>query len=271
MGERALFTSVVLLAGCSSDYTIGYLQENAPPPTLRKSVSISTSDVYATDGRSLYSLGKASMTFGDGLRLAGCDIGIVEITQNDRGEMWAAGFEEGNAALYRVDPRTGECTVLSKFATDAPWAIGFLPQSTGSQRLLGELSSGLSLLDATRGSSIQLVPTPLSRRAACDIVMGTEGFAYVASVLDWTDRTSPNLLERVDPITGSVNRTFAIDAGSIIDGLAVWSDAMYGFTRDGHVERLTITDHVTRTPVTVSRAPKGFTGASSGWTDIVPR
>ncbi len=227
--------------------------------------------MYATDGRSLYSLSLASMTFGEPIRLVGCDIDIVEITENDHGEMWAAGFETGKAALYRVDPRTGDCTVLSKFATDAPWAIGFLPQSTGSQRLLGALSSGLSLLDATRGSSIQLVPTTVSRRAACDIVMGADGSAYVASVIDWTDPSSPNVLERVDPITGSVTATFAIDPGSLIDGLAVWSDAMYGFTRDGHVQRLTISDHVTRTPVTVSRAPKAFTGASSGWTEFVPR
>lgn len=212
------------------------------------------------------------MTFGNATPLVGCDIDVVEITENDHGEMWAAGFSNGKAALYRVDPHTGECTVLSKFVTDAPWAIGFLPQTTGPQRLLGELSSGLSLLDATRGSSIQLVPASVSRRAACDIVIGADGDAYVSSVTDWTDPSSPNFLERVDPITGSVSATFTIDRGSIIDGLAVWDDAMYGFTRDGSVQRLTIVDdHVTRTPVTVSRAPKGFTGASSGWVDVVPR
>lgn len=271
MPALCLELAALALAGCSSDYTIGYLPQN-DGPTFRPSDSVATSEVYATDGRSLYELAPSTMTFGDPIALAGCDLEVVEITENDHGEMWAAGFERGKAALYRVDARTGACTVLSKFETSAPWAIGFLPQSTGAQRLLGELSSGLTLLDATRGSGIQLVPSPVSLRAACDIVVGPDGEAYVSSVTDWTDATSPNVLERVDPVTGNVEATFTIDAGSVIDGLAVWAGAMYGFARDGSVEQLGIDGaRVTRTPVVALHGPKKFTGASSGWTDIVPR
>ncbi len=266
-----LAAALTLLAGCSSEYTIGTLPSGSEP-AFRPSQMVSTSDVYATDGRALYRLTTSTMTFGDPMALVGCDLNVVEITENEHGEMYAAGFERGKAALYKVDARTGACTVLSKFSTDAPWAIGFLPQSAnGAQRLLGELSSGLTLLDATHGTSVLLAPTPVSRRAACDIVVGPDGDAYVSSVVDWTDDSSANLLEQVDPVSGNVKATFVIDPGAVIDGLATWQGALYGFARDGSIQSLSLeAGRVSRVSLPTIHAPKSFTGASSGWLSVTP-
>lgn len=266
-----LFLSACLLAACSDDVTLGTLRQGEPE--LRGSQALDA--VYATDGRSLYALDTSSLEFGAAVPLAGCDLAVVEITQNQAHEMYGAGFDDGRAALYQIDPGTGACRVVSRFATSAPWAVGFgLARSvTEPASLLGDEGGSLVLMDAAKGTRTAMLQVPTLGRSGCDIDVAGDGSAYLSELVDWREPGSANVLESVDPSTGRVLATYAIAPGIVLEGLARWGGTLYGFGRDGRVAAVSVEGDTARlTFVSTRGGPSHFTGAASiARSDRLPR
>lgn len=260
-----LFLSATLLlavSGCSDDVSLGTLRGGEP--RLRAGGAPDT--VYATDGRSLYSLDTSRLEFGVPMALAGCDLPVVEITQNEHRDMYGAGFEDGRAALYEIDPATGACHVVSRFATPAPWAVGFGLARTVTEQaaLFGDEGGSLVLLDAAKGTRTAVLQVPRLGRSGCDIDVAGDGSAVLSELVDWRDPASVNVLEAVEPATGRVLRTYALAAGTVLEGLAHWGGTLYGFGRDGRVVAVSFEGAAARlTFVPTHGGPAHFTGAAS--------
>jgi len=214
--------------------------------------------MYATDGRALYRVSIVTGFFSQATYFQGCDLNVVEITLDDAGTMYGAGFQSGQAALYRIDPVSGACKVVTRFATDAPWSVGFLRQT-----LFGDESGAFVVLDTSSGMRTLVMPVMQSVREGCDIVLGTDGATYVSAVVDRTAVTPTNVLQSIDPETARVLSSFTLPQGLVLEGLATARGSMYGFSRDGRVLRVTIDADVTLDPVTTHGGPPHFTGAAS--------
>jgi len=254
--------------GCSSDYSLGELPQVADAPSLRTGAAAPTGNiVYATDGHALFTFSPVTATFSKPTVFRGCDLTVVEISVDDRGEMYAAGFDAGRAALYRVDPATARCTFLSRVTSSAPWAVGLLPNA---ETLVGASAGPLVLIDPAP-KAMTTLSNP-SQESARDIVVAPSGTTYVSMLLDWTDPSSKNVLEEIDPGTGSVLRSSDLGGGEVIEGLAVWDGETHGFGSDGSVFVLDVeAAPVTRTPVSTANGPLHFTGAASyPRPDVVP-
>jgi hypothetical protein len=260
--------ALLFLGACSSDYSLGNLPQ-AETPTLLTGGGSPSSDIYATDGRSLLTLSAVTGAFSQVAPFVGCDLTVVEITINETGEMFAAGFQDGRAALYQVDPRTAACTVVGKrFTTSAPWAVGFL----ANERLVGDAAGSVMLLDAVQGTQAILGIGAQSRESARDIVVAPSGKTYVSSLLDWSDPASANVLEEIDPKTGTVLQSTDLGGGEVIEGLAVWDGDIHGFGANGTVFILNVSPtSVTRVPIPTTHGPAHLTGAASHpRPDLVP-
>jgi len=259
------------VTACSDDVTLGTLRGGEP--AWRGSQAVDA--VYATDGRTLYALDTLAMEFGAGVPLAGCDLTVVEITQNDAHEMYGAGFDDGRAALYQINPETGACRVVSRFATAAPWAVGFgLARSvTEPASLLGDEGGSLVLMDAAKGTRTAMLQVPTLGRSGCDIDVAGDGSAYLSELVDWRDPSSANVLESVDPSTGRVLATYAITSGIVLEGLARWGGTLYGFGRDGRVAAVSVEGGTAHLGFLATRGgPTHFTGAASvARSDRLPR
>ncbi len=191
---------------------------------------------------------------------------MVEITENAQARMYAAGFYEGRAALYEVDPSSGVCHAVSRFSTRAPWALGFVPSSSPSQpgRLMGDESGSLMLLNPTKGTRITFAPLQSSDQEGCDIVVAPDGATYVSVLADWTNPDAQNVLQQVDPLTGQVIRDYPLAAGEVLEGLAYAGDTLYGFGAGGGVFAMSVGDGtVTSSRLAVQGGPAHFTGAAS--------
>ena len=267
----ALCLSVALLGACSDDFTLGTLR--AGEPQLRGVQALDA--VYATDGRSLFALDTSRLEFGAPMALVGCDLTVVEITQNERHEMYGSGFDDGRAALYQIDPSSGSCRVISRFTTAAPWAVGFglAPSVTEPGALLGDEGGSLVLLDATKGTRTTVLQVPTLGRSGCDIDVAGDGSAYLSELVDWRDPASANVLESVDPSTGRVLRTYALASGIVLEGLARWGGTLHGFGRDGRVVAVAFEGDAARlTFVPTHGGPAHFTGAASvARSNVLPR
>ena len=252
----------IAAAACSDDYALGTLRSGEPQ--LRGVQALDA--VYATDGRSLYALDTSKLEFGAPLPLTGCDLTVVEITQNDRHEMYGAGFDDGRAALYQIDPSSGSCRVVSRFTTAAPWAVGFglAPSVTEQAALLGDEGGSFVLLDATKGTPTTVLQVPTLGRSGCDIDVAGDGSAYLSELVDWRDPASANVLESVDPSTGRVLGTYTLASGIVLEGLAHWGGLLYGFGRDGRVVAVAFDGAAASlTFVPTHGGPAHFTGAAA--------
>lgn len=213
--------------------------------------------MYATDGHSLVRLSLRTRTFSRPVSFHGCDLAVVEITLDDAGVMFGAGYERGRAALYRIDAETGECVVVKQFQTEGQWSVGFLHKT-----LVAVESSGYVLIDAMNGNRTTITPAPTAMmREGGDIVLGTDGSAWMSEL---TRSPDTSFLERIDPDTGRILQQFALPEGIILEGLATADDMLYGFTTDGRVLRVSVDmGIVTLAPIATFDGPAHFTGAAS--------
>jgi hypothetical protein len=215
--------------------------------------------MYATDGRSLYRLTVPTGTFTQPIAFRGCDLDVVEITLDDAGAMYGAGYENGQAALYRIEPTTGQCAVVREFRTDGRWSLGYVHQS-----LLGEEAGALVVFNAMNGTRTAVMPAMGTVREGCDIVLGYDGTAYVSALLDRTSPSPVNVIDAIDPTSTMLLRRFTLPLGTILEGLATADGSMYGFARDGRVLRVSFEDNDVRLePLVTFDGPAHFTGAAS--------
>ena len=215
--------------------------------------------IYATDGRALYTLTPDTGAFSAPTYFYNCDLTVVEITLDDTGAMYAAGFANGRAALYSVNPSNGACKVVRHFMLDASWSVGFL-----GNRLFGDESGTLVRMDTTSGMQTLVMAAATTKREGCDIVLRADGSAYVSALLDRTSPTPSNVLELIDPETGRVLQQFAIPDGTVLEGLAEAGGILYGFGRDGRVLRIALESGMVQLePIVTLGGPARFTGAAS--------
>jgi hypothetical protein len=214
--------------------------------------------IYATDGVNLFTLSPDTGVFSMPTALH-CDLPIVEITLDDLGKMYAAGYANGFAALYTVNASNGACNVVRRFTSEASWSLGFLGKG-----LFGDESGSLVKLDTTSGMQTVVNATLSSKREGCDIVQREDGSTYVSSILDRTSPTPSNVLEAIDPDTGMVLERLDIPDNAVMEGIAESSGILYGFGRDGLVQRIAVEEGgVKLAPVATTNGPKKFTGAAS--------
>lgn len=247
-----------MTVGCSADYTLGRL------PGTRGSdqpiAPVSTQQgIYATDGRVLYTLAPDTGVFSASASFHGCDLNVVEITLDDTGGMYAAGFENGFGALYAVNASTGSCSTVRRFPTDASWSLGFLGKG-----LFGDESGSLVRLDTKNGMQTIVMATVSSKREGCDIVQRADGSTYLSVLLDRTSATPSNVLEWIDPEAGRVLEQYAIPDDTVLEGLAEAGGVLYGFGRDGRVFRIALEPGMVELrPIVTVGGPARFTGAAS--------
>jgi hypothetical protein len=254
-----LFASALFLCteGCTAEYALNTLPGNSTDQPIAP-VSL-TEGIYATDGLALYTFSPDTGGFSDRTPFVQCDLRVVEITLDDKGAMYAAGFENGLGALYQVDAPTGKCTAVRRFPTDAPWSLGFL-----NKNLFGDEAGALVRLDTTSGMETVINATVSSKREGCDIVQRADGSTYLSALLDRTSPVPANVLEHIDPDTGLVFEQLDVPAGMVMEGLAEAGGVLYGFFRDGRVFRIGLdADTVQLKIVTTSGGPLHFTGAAS--------
>lgn len=267
--KPGLFASALFLCteGCTAEYALNTLPSNGSTDQPIAPVNLAQG-IYATDGRALYTLSPETGAFSDRTPFVGCDLTVVEITLDDQGTMYAAGFESGVGALYTVDAANGRCTIVRRFPTDAPWSLGFL-----NKNLFGDEEGALVKLDTTNGMTtvVNATATVSSKREGCDIVQRSDGAMYLSALLDRTSPVPANVLEHVDPDTGLVIEQLDVPANMVIEGLAEAGGVLYGFLRDGRVFRIGLgSDMVELKLVTTSGGPLHFTGAAS-MTSSTPR
>lgn len=255
-----LFASALCLCleGCTAEYALNTLPSgpNADQPIAPVTL---TEGITATDGTALWTFSPDTGAFSDRRAFWACDLQVVEITLDDKGAMYAAGFQNGQGALYQVDSN-GKCTAVRKFPTEAPWSVGFL-----NKKLFGDEAGALVRLDTTNGMETVVNATVSSTREGCDIVQRADGATYLSALLDRTSPIPANVLERIDPDTGIVLQQLDVPANMVIEGLAEAAGVLYGFLRDGRVFRIGVDndDTVQMKMVTTSGGPPHFTGAAS--------
>ena len=210
-----------------------------------------------TDGASLYAFSIDDAAFGPAIPLSGCDLEIVEIAQRASGELYAAGWSAGRAAVYRVSAETGACASVSRFDASAPFALGFVRAANdATERLVADDGGAFALIDTTSGAR---TPAPIAialARRDLDLAPAGDGTAWVSATIG-----GRAVLERVD----DTGRTLASFPTSVaLEGLAVARGALWGFTADGRVVRVRAdAGTITLEPVAARGAPKRVTGASS--------
>lgn len=245
-------------AGCNVDYTLGTL--DGPP-----SLGVATTPlVVATDGAALYDFDPSANAFGPARPLRGCDLGLVELTRKDDGELVAAGWGGGVGALYRV--RDGVCEPTAHFNVSSSFAVAFVAQPTGGTKLLGDEGGRLVTLDILGGQT-EIVKRPNLGQVAGDVVVTAEGEGWVT-----LSRGAEVTLQRFDPATGTVRQTFALPTNDPVEGLVEHEGGLLGFTADGRVVAIVVDgDTVTLRARAVKGAPAHFTGAASSWAGGAPR
>lgn len=253
-----------LLAGCSADYSIGKIQGKGGSTPEQPLTPVTTSQgIYATDGAKLFTLDVASGVFSEPTYLH-CDLEIVEITIDDAGVMYAAGFDRGLAALYTINASNGACNAVRRFPIDAPWSLGFLGKGFLGKGLFGDEAGTLVKLDTSNGMATVINATLSTKREGCDIVQSSDGSTYVSALLDRTSPTPANVLETIDPDTGNLLERVAIPNAAVMEGLAESNGVLYGFGRDGVVQRITVESGAAKlTPMSTTNGPARFTGAAS--------
>ncbi len=135
--------------------------------------------------------------------------------------------------VYRVDPKTGECTLLSALSDGNDHFVGLsfvTPDDGGDDFLVGIDKAGgqVDQIDPGTGKSTPIGDFGAGLLASGDIV-SVKNFGTVATVIDDTNPT--DFLARVDIKTGRA--TIIGDTGySDIWGLGYWQGTLYGFTKD---------------------------------------
>jgi hypothetical protein len=220
--------------------------------------------VYATDGTQLYQLDVTARAFTPLPPLVGCTDSLVELTMSDRSGLFAAGQTGGRAVIYRIDPRTGRCTLATSFDAAAPLALSFVPSKDAGEALVAYGAGSLVRFDATLGGAGALPSKPMAPRS-CAMVAIPGGTTLVSLVERDGTADAVNVIAEVDPTTGETLAVRGkIRGAGTIEGLAIGGMALYGFSDRGEVLRLSFAEgRVDATPLATTGGPARFTGAAS--------
>ncbi len=226
--------------------------------------------VYGQTATTLYKLDPTNnqiTVVGD---FQGCNGDVIDIALDKDSNMYGTTF----GGVYKIDRATAVCTQLPMGAGSYPNSLSFVPVGTvdpNVEALVGyDMDNNYIRIDTTTGAITPIGQLSQNYASSGDIVsvinpnpQPGQPSAYAYLTVTGESPTGPcaDCIVQVDPKTGTVIKNIGHLGFGAVFGLAFWGGSCYGFSANGNVFQIDLTNAST-TPI---NAPPGIVwyGAAS--------
>jgi hypothetical protein len=223
-------------------------------------------EVFGQSAGTLYKVDpntKAVTTVGN---FQGCDT-VIDIALDKDGNMFGTTF----TGFYKIDKTTAVCTHIANGTY--PNSLSFVPKGTldpNVEALVGyDPSNNYIRIDTTSGAISIIGSGILSPYASSGDIVSVIGGGTYLTVTGGPQFDCSDCIVEVDPKTGAVTQNIGHLSHGSVFGLAFWGGSAYGFSDDGSVFQINLTN-AQCTDIPIPNMPAGYPWYGAGSTTAAP-